>query len=93
MNVSFTDSDRIQSSINLCKEFGIQVEFENELTVYKSELIRPEKPLFVEGDHRLQMSIMILLSFTEGFVESESWYANSDPDFIKRLLDGGVSIS
>lgn len=87
------ESDRIQSSINLCKEFGIQVEFENELTVYKSELIRPEKPLFVEGDHRLQMSIMILLSFTEGFVESESWYANSDPDFIKRLLDGGVSIS
>ena len=87
------ESDRIQSSINLCKEFGIQLEFERELIVPKSELIRPEKPLLVEGDHRLQMSIMVLLTFTEGFVESESWYANSDPDFLKRLFDGGVSIS
>ena len=87
------ESDRIQSSINLCKEFGIQLEFERELIVPKSELIRPEKPFLVEGDHRLQMSIMVLLTFTEGFVESESWYANSDPDFLKRLFDGGVSIS
>ena len=87
------ESDRIQSSINLCKEFGIQLEFERELIIPKSELIRPEKTLLVEGDHRLQMSTMVLLTFTGGFVESESWYANSDPDFIKRLLDGGVSIS
>ena len=87
------ESDRIQSSINICKEFGIQLEFERELIIPKSELIRPEKPLLVEGDHRLQMSIMVLLSSTGGFVESESWYANSDPDFLKRLFYSGVSIS
>jgi len=87
------ESDRIKSTMELCKKFGVKLDLNHDLTVSSSKLFSPRSHLFVNGDHRLQMSAVILLSFTEGFVESAPWYENSDPDFLKRLYINGVSIS
>ncbi|MBJ99626.1 MAG: hypothetical protein CMB48_01265 [Euryarchaeota archaeon] len=87
------ESNRIETTIKLFEKFGLKLNLSEELLISKSQLSVPEKTINAYGDHRLQMSAFILLSFTGGASESNPWYENSDPEFIERLQSYGVSIS
>jgi len=87
------ETNRIKSTIHLCNEFGIDLDHNSDLFISKSELSIPKNRILANGDHRLQMSAIVLITHLGGLVESFEWYANSDPDFIKRLYCQQVSIS
>ena len=86
------ESNRIETTIELFEKFGLKLNLSEELVISKSNLSIPEKTIYAYGDHRLQMSALILLSFTGGTSESNPWYENSDPEFVERLQSYGVSI-
>ena len=86
------ESNRIETTIELFEKFGLKLNLSEELVISKSHLSIPEKTIYAYGDHRLQMSALILLSFTGGTSESNPWYENSDPEFVERLQSFGVSI-
>ena len=86
------ESNRIETTIELFEKFGLKLNLSEELVISKSNLSIPEKTNYAYGDHRLQMSALILLSFTGGISESNPWYENSDPEFVERLQSFGVSI-
>ena len=69
------------------------MECESNMIISKSELQSPENLILTQKDHRLQMSGLILLSYTGGRIESFPWYANSDPMLLNRLQEHGVSIN
>ncbi|CAI8255914.1 MAG: 3-phosphoshikimate 1-carboxyvinyltransferase [Methanobacteriota archaeon] len=87
------ESNRIKSTIELCEKFGFELKFNDNLIISKSNLNAPKSLILAEGDHRLQMCAILLLTSTGGLVESFGWYENSDLNFIKRLYCQGVSIS
>ena len=87
------ESNRVNSTIELCEKFGFNIKSENNLIISKSKIIAPKSLIFARGDHRLQMCAMLLLTVTGGLTESFEWYAISDLNFIKRLYTQGVSIS
>jgi len=87
------ESNRIKSTIDLCEKFGFKSSYNSELIIYQSNISPPKNLIFANRDHRLQMSAMILLTYSGGMADSFEWYANSDPDFMKRLYCQGVSIN
>ena len=92
-NAENKESNRVESTFNLCNNFGIIMECESNMIISKSELQSPKNLILTQKDHRLQMSGLILLSYTGGKIESFPWYENSDPMFLNRLQGYGVSIN
>ncbi len=92
-NAENKESNRIKSTFDLCKNFGIIMGGESNMLISKSKLQKPKNLILTKKDHRLQMSAIMLLSYTGGKIESIPWYANSDPMFLNRIQEYGVSIN
>ena len=87
------ETNRILSTIYLCKEFGLNLDYDCDLFISKSIISSPKCTILANRDHRLQMSAILLLTYSGGFLESFEWYSTSDPDFIKRLYCQQVRMS
>ena len=87
------ESNRINSTFELCSAFGIKLKTEEKLKIFKSKLQSPSNVISAKRDHRVQMSAFILLSYTGGKAASNYWYQTSDPLFLLRLKGFGVSIN
>ena len=73
--------------------FNVRVDLsENEIIVYPG-LSRPQQILDGHNDHRIVMSLAVLLSVTGGSLGGAEAVEKSLPDFFDRLKKLGVHIS
>lgn len=87
------ESDRIASMQNELMKFGVSMNVgDNELTIEKCEIQKPQKIIEGHNDHRIVMSMAYLLSFTGGTIDGCEAVRKSYPDFFEVLKKAGVKI-
>lgn len=66
---------------------------ENRITVEKRALHAPREALYGHNDHRIVMSLSVLLTRLGGKIEGAEAIRKSYPDFFEKLLSLGVSLT
>lgn len=90
----FKESDRAQAMADELAKLGAEVTVgDDTVTVMPARLKRPQEPLCGHGDHRIVMSLAVLLTLTGGEIEGAESVAKSMPDFFEKLGSMGVEIS
>jgi len=81
------ESNRIQSTKTLLESFGISSIIEDDgLSIEGGQrLSKPEKLIDTFGDHRIQMTAILLASQVGGVVEGPRLHRIADPEFLDRL--------
>lgn len=87
------ESDRADTMKQELKKFGIDVEvLENSVEIKNGELQQPKVALYSHNDHRIAMSLSLLLSITGGSIEGAEVVAKSYPDFYKQISNLGIDL-
>lgn len=80
----------------MCEElakFGIKtIEEENRIVIYGGNLSSPNKTIEGHNDHRIVMSLSVLLTLTGGKINDAHAVNKSFPDFFERMKDVGIKI-
>lgn len=84
------ESDRIQSTASLLREFGIDAKdtadgFE---IMGGQELKKPEGAVRTYSDHRVAMTAIVLATKVGGVIEGSEWCEISHPGFVKMICNG-----
>lgn len=88
------ESDRSAAMARELAAFGTEVTVEeNTVTVSAKEFHRPEAPLYGHNDHRIVMSLAVLLTLTGGAIEGAQAVKKSFPGFFERLKELGIEVS
>ena len=78
----------------MCEElakFGVKTQQEeNRIVIYAGELHRPEEKICGHNDHRIVMSMAVLLTITGGEIEGTEAVRKSLPDFFERIRRLGI---
>ncbi len=87
------ESDRGEAMKSELAKLGVRVEVqENSITVYKNELMAPDRPVLGHNDHRIVMSMAVLLTLTGGEILGAEAVSKSFPDFFNRLRSLGIRV-
>ena len=87
------ESDRAEAMASELKKFGATVIVEEDsVVVYPAEFHRPTEPLFGHNDHRIVMSLAILLTVTGGEIHGAEAVSKSYPEFFSHLEELGIEI-
>ena len=89
------ESDRGAAMAEELRKFGGNVMVrEDEITVMPSAggLLAPIVPLSGHNDHRIVMSLAVLLTLTGGVIEGAEAVNKSFPDFFDKLQDLGIEV-
>ena len=87
------ESDRAQVMAEELKKFGSSVSvYEDTVVIYPKEFHAPTEPLFGHNDHRIVMSLSILLSLTGGTIEGAEAVKKSYPGFFKDIKSLGIDV-
>lgn len=87
------ESDRAAVMAEELKKFGIDVIVgENEVTVEKGILRTPKEALCSHNDHRIAMTMALLLSRTGGVIEGAEAVRKSYPDFFRDINKLGINV-
>ena len=87
------ESDRAAAMAQELLKFGINCDMEeNAMTVKKGTLQKPEEPLDGHNDHRIVMSMALLLSLTGGTVEGAQAVRKSWPGFFAEMEKLGLNV-
>jgi 3-phosphoshikimate 1-carboxyvinyltransferase len=85
------ESDRVSSMVEELNKFGANIEvFDDYVMIHKSELHSPEDILDGHNDHRIVMSLIILLTKYEGIIDGVEAINKSFPTFLDRLTEVGI---
>ena len=85
------ESDRGQAMKAELKKMGCDITVEeNRITVPKAELKAPSEPIFAHNDHRIVMSMAVLLTQTGGIISGAEAVTKSFPDFFNVLNSLGI---
>ena len=85
------ESDRCEAMATELKKFGANVDvYENEVIVSPALLHKPSEPLFGHNDHRIVMSLAVLLTHLGGEIIGAEAVAKSYPDFFDDLRALGI---
>lgn len=88
------ESDRGSVMCRELSKFGVSTEMaENSITINKCEIKRPEEAVVSHNDHRIAMSMALMLSVTGGRLEGSSAVRKSYPDFFDDIRKLGISIT
>lgn len=88
------ESDRAAVMAEELSKLGAQVTvMENEVQVMGSKLHPPREPICAHNDHRIVMSMSVLLSFLGGEIEGAEAVAKSYPDFFDRISSLGIDVT
>ena len=81
------ESNRIQSTAALLNSFGLRCIIEDDgLSIEGNQtLSKPTELVDTYGDHRIQMTAVLLATETGGTVEGPRLHRIADPEFLKRL--------
>lgn len=80
------ESDRALAMKSELQKLGVDITVEdNRIIVPKALLKAPEKPICGHNDHRIVMSMAVLLTLTGGIIEGAEAVSKSFPDFFEQL--------
>jgi 3-phosphoshikimate 1-carboxyvinyltransferase len=95
-HAAYKETDRTRGTVALLKQFGLDASFaDGRLTVPGGQQLRsPEGQVETYGDHRMQMTALVLAMGCEGdvFIEGADLHEVADPEAIQRLQAVGVAI-
>lgn len=87
------ESDRSAAMAQELAAFGTRVTVEeNSVTVIPDSFHRPERTLCGHNDHRIVMSLAVLLMLTGGEIEGAQAVRKSFPDFFEKLQKLGIEV-
>jgi len=87
------ESDRAAAMAQELAAFGTDVLVEeNRVTVTPTAFHRPDRILQGHNDHRIVMSLAVLLMLTGGEIEGAQAVRKSFPDFFEKLVQLGVEV-
>ena len=87
------ESDRAAAMAEELKKFGASVTIhEDDVVVYPLDFHRPNEKLFGHGDHRIVMSLAVLLTLTGGEIEGAEAISKSFPTFFEDISRLGVEV-
>ena len=87
----FKESDRAECMASELKKFGTSVIIrEDSVTVYPADFHAPTENLCGHNDHRIVMSLAVLLTLTGGTIEGAEATSKSFPDFFSELGELGI---
>jgi len=88
------ESDRAAAMAQELAAFGTQVTVnENSVVVSATRFSRPERSLLGHNDHRIVMSLAVLLTLTGGSIAGAQAVRKSFPDFFERLKTLGIEVT
>lgn len=88
------ESNRGQAMAEELGKFGVSVKVEEDtIVVYPVEFHRPDNILSGHNDHRIVMSLCVLLLLTGGELEGAEAVKKSMPDFFEKLEQLGVKMN
>ena len=88
------ESDRAAVMAEELKKFGAAVTvYEDTVVVYPVSFHAPECPLEGHNDHRIVMSLSVLLTLTGGTLQGAEAARKSFPDFFAYLRKLGISVT
>ena len=86
------ESDRGAAMAEELKKFGVSGKVEEDtIVVYPIDFHKPEDVLCGHNDHRIVMSLCVLLMLTGGTIDGAQAVNKSMPDFFEKLKQLGVS--
>ncbi len=87
------ESDRAAAMATELEKFGASVTVnENSVIVYPANFHAPKEALYGHNDHRIVMSLAVLLSITGGEVDGAEAVAKSMPDFFEKYKSIGIEV-
>lgn len=87
------ESDRALAMAEELKKFGTSVSvYEDSVVVYPAEFHSPTDALCGHNDHRIVMSLAVLLTLTGGEIEGAEAINKSYPDFFEGLKKLGIGV-
>ena len=91
-HAQFKESNRITRTGEVLECFGLSVEIrEDGLSIEGNQtLTRPQSPVPTHGDHRLEMTAILLAAATGGTIIGGNHHQVSDPAFLSRLQAAGL---
>ena len=88
------ESDRAAVMAQELSKLGARVKvLENSVEIEEGELHAPTVPLHGHNDHRIVMSLSVLLSFLGGEIEGVEAVAKSFPDFFEKIASLGIKVT
>lgn len=89
----FKESDRGNSMAEELRKCGVSVDVRENSIIVSGGAKAPDEPLYGHNDHRIAMSLAVLLTATGGgTIDDAECVAKSLPDFWKMLAELGISI-
>ncbi len=86
------ESDRGSAMAEELKKFGVSVKVDDDtIVVYPIDFHKPQDVLFGHNDHRIVMSLCVLLMLTGGTIDGAQAVNKSMPDFFEKLKQLGVN--
>lgn len=87
------ESDRVEAMARELRAFGADIQIkENEVTILKAELHKPQDALCGHNDHRIVMSLAVLCTLFGGEIEGAEAICKSYPDFFDDLGKLGIEV-
>ncbi len=87
------ESDRIHRTVQMLAGFGLHIEAQEDgLIIHPSDLKPPSNLIDTYGDHRLQMTAVLLASKVGGDVIGAGLHEVADPSALERLERAGARI-
>ena len=88
------ESDRVNDLLDVLEQFGVSSKVEeNRVEIYKSELRPVNETIALPNDHRIVMSIALLLSKLGGSVSGYDAVGKSFPRFFDVIKELGIEVS
>lgn len=85
------ESDRGAAMAEELKKFGTTVTIHDDsIVVYPADFHAPDEPLSGHGDHRIVMSLAVLLTLTGGTIDGAEAVSKSFPSFFDNLSSLGI---
>ena len=88
------ESDRANAMAEELRKFGVSVTVnEDSVVIYPSDFHKPKEALGGHNDHRIVMSLALLLSLTGGEIEGAEAVKKSFPDFFEKIEKLGIGVT
>ena len=87
------ESDRAAAMAAELQKFGVSVTVHDDaVVVYPLDFHKPSETLFGHGDHRIVMSLAVLLTQTGGAIEGAEAVSKSFPTFFEDIESLGIEV-
>lgn len=87
------ESDRSTAMASELLKFGVEAQIEDDkVKIFPKNFHKPTEVLYGHNDHRIVMSMSVLLTLTGGTIEGAEAVKKSMPDFFQNLETLGVDI-